>query len=127
MAVKVNSNIKKQAKRLGKMSNPETQDAAMNSLKRLMTANIPLFAGATPKKTGRSAASITIESDDNTLRMQWNTDYIDDVNNNPGKSEGFANNFFKSVANRIQLQGSNEISIAYFQEGKKNKLKVRKT
>ena len=126
MAIKINSNIKKQSKRLGKMRDGDAANYAVDNLKRLMTAYIPVFAAGTPIKSGKSASSITVEEDGNTVRMQWNTDYIDDVNNNPGQSEGFANNQFRSVANRMQIQGSNEISTAYFQEGKRNKLKVKK-
>lgn len=128
MAVKIKSNVRKEARKLDRMRGPDAEQFTERNLNRLMRGLIPIFALATPKKTGEAARSIDVESDikenEVDVRMVWDNDYIDDVNRNEGENQGFANNQFKSVANRIEVQAKQEISRAFKAAAEKNKLKV---
>ena len=108
------------------MADGDAQDLAINNLERLMNSYSPIFAASTPQKTGRAADSITVEKRDDSVIMKWGTDYIDDVNRNEGKSQGFANDQFRSVRNRIDIQAKKEIELGYKATAKRNKLKVKK-
>jgi hypothetical protein len=126
MALKIKNNVNEQAKRLGKMAGPDANILSGKRLNSLAKSYIPLFAGATPQKTGAAANSIEVSQ---TLRgqivkiiMSWGTDYIGKVND---RTE-FAGNQFKSISNRLNTQAKFEIARAMAEAGKKNKLKVKR-
>lgn len=130
MAVRIKSNVQKQANRLGRMTGVDAENLTQSRLAQLAKRYVPVFAGATPKKTGKAARSIKVVQDTTgeevTVRMIWGTDYIDDVNRNEGENQNFAENQFKSIANRVNAQAKQEIGRAFQEAGKKNKLKVKR-
>ncbi len=130
MAVKIKSNVQKQANRLGKMSGVDAENLSASRLAQLSKRYVPVFAAATPKKTGAAANSIEVVEDKTgdvvTIRMKWGTDYIAEENSREGDNQDFAENTFKSIANRINAQGKAEIGRAFQEAGKKNKLKVKR-
>ena len=129
MGVKIKSNFTKQANRLAKMTGPDAKIITEARLLNLARSYIPVFANATPKVTGKAAASIEViskrDSQDTTVIMQWDNDYIDDVNSGDGKNAGFADKQFNSIANRLNIQAKKEIGDSFKIAGKKNKLDVK--
>ncbi len=129
-AVRIKSNVSKQANSLGNMAGNFADDLSGRKLTALARRYEPLFAAATPKVSGKAANSITVEESRTgkniTVKMSWGTDYIDDVNRDEGKNQGFAENQFKSIANRLNTQAKIEIGNAFATAGKKNKLKVKR-
>jgi len=129
MSVNIKSNVTKQADRLGKFGGIDAENLTKSRLATLAKKYIPIFADATPKKTGTAAGSIEVKEEIQgnkvTVKMQWGTDYIDDVNRNEGKNQGFADNQFKSIKNRLNYEATQEIGEAYKEDGKKSKLKVK--
>ena len=129
MAVKIKSNVKKQADRLGRFGGTDAENLVKSRLGVLAKKYVPVFAEATPKKTGKAAKSIEVKEESRgnevTVKMQWGTDYIDDVNRNEGKNQGFADKQFKSIKNRLKYEAIQEIGEAYKEDGKKSKLKVK--
>jgi len=129
MSVKIKSNLNKQANRLEKMAGSDAEIITAARLKNLARAYIPVFANATPKVTGEAAASIEVVEDrtgnDVTIIMQWDNEYIDDVNAGDGENAGFANKQFKSIQNRLDIQAKKEIGDSFKIAGKKNKLNVK--
>lgn len=125
----VKSNISTQARRLKKMVQPDKEIITAARLKNLAQAYLPIFANATPKVSGEAAASLEVvekrDAKNTTIRMQWDNDYIDDVNAGDGENAGFADQQFNSVANRIDIQAKKEIADSFKLVGKKNKLPVR--
>ena len=130
MAVRIKSNVQKQANRLGRMTGVDAENLTQSRLSQLAKRYVPVFAGATPKSSGDAARSIKVVQDTTgeevTVRMIWGTDYIDDVNRNEGDNQNFAENQFKSIANRVNAQAKQEIGRAFQEVGKKNKLKVKR-
>tara|TARA_R110002020_G_scaffold175493_1_gene367391 strand:+ start:10328 stop:10717 length:390 start_codon:yes stop_codon:yes gene_type:complete len=129
MSVKITSNLTKQANRMLKMTGPDAEMLTGIRLLNLARAYVPIFAASTPKSSGTAAASITVKQEradkDTTIVMQWGTDYIDDVNAGDGENAGFADQQFKSIKNRLNVQAKREIGDSFKIAGKKNKLKVR--
>ena len=130
MAVKIKSNVAKQASRLDAMTGPDADILAGMKLTDLAKRYTPLFSSATPKVSGEAAESIEVKlvqtGKDVKVVTSWGVDYIADVNNGDGKNAGFADNQFKSIANRLNAQAKFEIGKAYAEAGKKNKLKVKR-
>jgi len=130
MAVRIKSNVQKQANRLGKMAGVDAENLTGSRLGQLAKRYVPVFAGATPKSSGKAARSIEVvedtTGDEVVVRMTWGTDYIDEVNRNEGDNQGFAENQFKSIANRLNAQAKQEIGRAFQEAGTKNKLKVKR-
>ena len=126
MAVKIKTNVDKQAKRLGKMAGNFAGLLSEKRLAALSRRYIPVFASGTPQKTGASAASIEVNETKTgqkvLIRMSWGTDYINKVN----QRTGFAAGQFKSIKNRLDHQGKFEIGKAFAEAGKKNNLKVKR-
>lgn len=112
------------------MSGPNADILSGKNLTALASRYIPLFAAATPKVSGEAANSIEVNQvqtgKDVKVVMSWDVDYIADVNSGEGENANFADNQFKSIANRLNTQAKFEISRAYAEAGKKNKLKVKR-